>query len=433
VLAAPYGLDQGFAVYDAPQGTRGNATAHMLERPASSTVRAAADWLRARDRTRPFLLWVHTFEPHEPYAPPPDALALAHGNPYLGEVAALDRAVGELLDVLEKEHGLDRLVLIVSADHGEMLGEHGERTHSVLCYERALRVPMLVRLPGHARAGERVTTPVCVTDVLPTFLDALALPRPEDLDGVSLLAPDPERGTYFESYTGYLNYGWSPITGWIDARGKYLHGSASELYDATGDPQERSNLLPAREGEAERYRSALARLAALPRLERAHDASASEALRPDVQALGYASSASAEGDLPGPLDETGLPDPRERMDELERFYRAVLRHNNGKVLEAIDELAALVETNPRNTTALNVLATYQFETKRHAEALATLELIPESARERVTVQDLLGHCLEQLGRPLEALPHFEHALALKPGDPHQEQDVARARALTEPR
>lgn len=430
VLAAPYGLDQGFEVYDAPRGSESSATAHMLERPTSATVGAACDWLRARERTRPFFLWVHAFEPHEPYAPAPEFLALAQGNPYLGEVAALDHALGELLRALDEEHGLDRLVVIVSADHGEMLGEHGERTHSVLCYERALRVPMLVRLPDAARAGERVATPVCVTDVMPTFLDALGLEVPAGLDGRSLLATDPARGTYFESYTGYLNYGWSPISGWVDARGKYLHGSASELFDLAADPAESTNLLPARAPEAERFRTALEALSKLPRVERGADEHLGDALRSDIEALGYAGAASGASAFPEPLSDTGLPDPRERMDELERFYRAVLRHNYGKRAEAIAELFELVRANGRNATALNVLATYLFQEKRVEEALAVLERIPEHARERVTVQDLLGHCLEQLGRPADALTHFERALALKPGDPHQQQDLARARAAT---
>ena len=428
VLAAPYGLDQGFDAYDAPRGSQGSATAHMLERTASATVSAASDWLRARERARPFFLWVHGFEPHEPYAPAPEFLERAQGNPYLGEVAALDHALGELLRVLDEEHGLERLVVIVSGDHGEMLGEHGERTHSVLCYERALRVPLIVRLPGRARAGERVASAVSVADVMPTFLDALGLPVPAGLDGRSLLAPDPRRGTYFESYTGYLNYGWSPITGWVDAGAKYLHGTVAELFDPSRDPAERENVHDARPAEAERLRAALREICALPRLERGAGEVLGDALRGDVEALGYAGAAPGASTFPEPLADTGLPDARTRMDELERFYRAVLRHNNGKVMEAIEDLTELTRASPRNVTALNVLATYLFETKRHVEALATLERIPAEARERVTVQDLLGHCLEQLGRAREAVPHFERALALKPGDPHQEQDLARARA-----
>ena len=429
VLAAPYGLDQGFERYDAPlrreSGAKGGATAHMLERPAADTVRAACEWLRGRERSRPFFLWVHAFEPHEPYAPAPEFLERARGNPYLGEVAALDHALGELISALEDEHGLDRLVLVVSADHGEALGDHGEKTHSVLCYERVLCVPLFLRLPDAARAGERVAHPVSVVDVLPTILDALELEAAGELDGQSLLDPDPERGTYFESYTGYLNYGWSPITGWVDARGKLLHGTTSELYDLAQDPAESSNLAGERPAEVERLRGALAALAARPRVERGADERLGDALRADIEALGYAGSASAEAVFPEPLAATGLPDARERMDELERFYRAVLRHNNGKVEEAIRELEELRAENPENITAANVLASYLFETKRVDQALVVLQAIPERGVERVTVQDLLGHCLEQLGRVEEARAHFERALALKPGDPHQTQDIAR--------
>jgi len=431
VLGAPYGLDQGFERYDAPQGGVASATAHMLERPAPKTLSAAGDWLRLRDRSRPFFLWVHAFEPHEPYAPAPQFLEQAGGDPYLGEVAALDHALGEFLSVLEEEHGLDRLVLVVTADHGEMLGEHGERSHSVLCYERVLRVPLLVRLPDRERAGERVSSPVSVVDVMPTFLDALGLDHmaeldgPDGLDGRSLLAAEPERGTYFESYTGYLNYGWSPITGWIDAQGKYLHGTASELFDVERDPRELHNLIDERPAEAERLRSAIAELAARPRLEREADERLSDEGRDDIEALGYAGAASGTADFPEPLEKTGLADARTRMDELERFYRAVLRHNKGEADQAIAELKEIVAENPENATALNVLATYLFQQKRVTEALAVLETIPAHARDRVTVQDLLGHCLEQLGRVADSVPHFTRALELKPGDPHQEQDLAR--------
>ena len=425
VLAAPYGLDQGFARYDAPRGSQaGGGTAPLLERPAAETVRAACDWLRARDRARPFFLWVHGFEPHEPYAPPAEFLARAGGNAYLGEVAALDHALGELVRVLDEEHGLDRLVVIVSADHGEALGDHGERTHSVLCYERVLHVPMLLRLPGGARAGTRVADPVCVTDVTPTVLDALGLPVPEGLDGRSLLASAKSRGTYFESYTGYLNYGWSPLAGWCENGLKYVHTSAPELYDLRSDPGETTNLAATRTDDVARARAALAELAARPRLEA--DTHVDETLSADVRALGYAGAGSASA-YPEPLADSDLPAPRTRMDELELFYRALVRHGKGKTAEALADLESVVERNPRNATALNVLASYLYEQKDAARALAVLERIPPQAAERATVQDLMGHCLENLARPGEALAHFERALALKPGDAHQLQDVERAR------
>ena len=430
VLAAPYGLDQGFGTYDAPRGRRSGASGHFLERPARETVRAACDWLRARDRARPFFLWVHGFEPHEPYAAPAEFLERAGGDPYLAEVAALDDALGELLRVLDQETGPERLLVIVAADHGEALGDHGERTHSVLCIERVLRVPLLVRLPGRARAGERVADPVSVTDIAPTLLAELGLEAPAGLDGRSLLASTRERGLYFESYTGYLNYGWGPLAGWVEGSAKYVHGTEPELYDVAGDPAERVNLFAERGAEVARARAGMAALAARPRLPRGGARGGGhldEALAADVQALGYAGTAGGESEFPEPLADTGLPAPRTRMDELELFYRALVRHEKGKTPEAIADLESVVEQNPRNATALNVLASYLYQSRETARALAVLERIRERARERATVQDLMGHCLENLKRPAEALEHFERALALKPGDPHQLQDVERAR------
>lgn len=429
VLAAPYGLDQGFDVYDAPQVRQNRGMAHVLERPAAESVRAAVDWLRGRDRARPFFLWVHGYDPHGPYEPPGEFLARAGGDPYLGEVATLDHAVGELLAALEAEHGLERLVLVVAADHGEGLGDHGERTHAVLCYERMMRVPLLVRLPGGARAGERVEAPASLVDVAPTVLDALDLPPLAGIDGVSLLDPALAQrgGTYFESYHGFLNYGWSPLAGWCDGTTKFLHGTDPELYDLARDPAESVNLHGERAEAVAAARARIEALAALPRLE-AGAGAVDEELAAGVQALGYAGSAGADSAYPEPLEDTGLPAPRARIFELELFYRAVLHYNNGKVAEAIAELEALVAQNPRNAEALNVLAAYLYEQKQHERALGVLRSIPASAQDRTSVQDLLGHCLEHLGQPVEALRHFERALALKPGDPHQMKDVERLRA-----
>ena len=234
-----------------------------------------------------------------------------------------------------------------------------------------------------------------VTDVLPTVLDGLGRSVPTGLDGRSLLATSGERGTYFESYSGYLQYGWSPLAGWTDGNVKVLQGTDPELYDLSTDPGERTNLVAERPDDLGRARSVLGELAARPRLAIA--GAIDESLAADVQALGYAGAAGSPDVLPDPLDETGLPAPRKRMEELERFYAAVLRYNKGKRVQAIEELRAIVTENPGNATALNVLATYLLAERKPAEALAVLERIPAHAQERVTVQDLFGHCFEQLG------------------------------------
>jgi arylsulfatase A-like enzyme len=430
VLAAPFGLDQGFAHYDAPRGARG-AGAHFLERSGSATVAAAADWLRARERSRPFFLWVHLFEPHEPYAPPPELLALANGDAYLGEVAALDQVVGELVRVLAAEHGLERLVLLVAGDHGESLGEHGERTHSVLVHERVLRVPFIVRLPDGARAGERMSTPVSLVDVAPTVLAALGLDAPAGLDGRDLLAPPVSGEAFFESYTGYLNYGWSPLAGWSDGVRKYVHGTEPELYDLARDPGEQANLVAARADDVAHARARLSELARRPRLPRVTSsagAALDERLAADVQALGYAGAGPADVELPEPLADTGLAAPRTRMEELERFYRAVLWHEKGRRSEAVAELEGLLASNPGNTTARVALARFLYQAQEPERALVVLAQLSTAAAERAAVQDLLGHCLERLGRLEEARTHFERALALQPGDAHAEADVTRVQA-----
>jgi arylsulfatase A-like enzyme len=427
VLAAPYRLDQGFATYDAPE-VRQEKGVQVVERPALETVRAACAWLRARDRSRPFFLWVHGYDPHGPYVPAPEFLERARGNPYLGEVAALDHAVGELLSALAEVNDLEHAVIVALGDHGEGLGDHGEETHAVLCYERMLRVPCLVRLPQRARAGERVTTPVSAADVTPTVLEALGMAVPEDLDGASLLSlGNTPRGTYFESFHGFLNYGWSPLCGWVDGASKLVAGTDPELYDLVRDPAEATNLHANEDERVVRARAALEELARRPRLA-AGATTVDESLVAGVQALGYAGASGAESEYPEPLAETGLPPARLRIGEIAAFARAVRKYDRGKRDEGIAELEALVATNPRNAEALNVLGSFLFEQKEYQRALDVLLKTPSGALERTSVQDLIGHCLEHLGRSQEALEHFERALRFKPGDRHQLKDLERLRA-----
>ncbi|MCB9914602.1 MAG: sulfatase [Planctomycetes bacterium] len=237
VLGESYGLDQGFDVYDAPHGA-GPGHGHVLERSSAEVTAAALRWLDGRDRARPFFLWVHYFDAHAPYDPAPEFLARAQAlgearfPAYLGEVAQVDDAVGALLARLRAEGLLEHTLVAVVGDHGESLGRHGEPTHSLLAYDATIRVPLLLRYPDGYRAGERSAEFVSVADVAPTLLEALDLAPGGALDGRSLYrrAVPPGRGVYFESSYGWLNYGWSPLSGWASAEGTYLHSSAPELF-----------------------------------------------------------------------------------------------------------------------------------------------------------------------------------------------------------
>jgi arylsulfatase A-like enzyme len=428
VLDRSMGVAQGFDSFDQPpRSLRSSVTAHYPERPANEMTAAVLAWFSERDRGRPFFVWVHYFDPHSPYAPPADARARAGGDAYAGEVSFMDEAIGELLDGLRAAGQLDRTLVVAVGDHGEGLGDHGEATHGSLCYDSTIRVPLLVRLPDGAHAGERVSDPVSVVDVYPTIAATLGLRTPAGLDGVSLLGADAgtdagaERGVYFESLDGFVKYGWSPVFGWADARGKFMQGAAAELYDVAADPGETRNL--ARDGEPpERYESALRAVVALERLEPAGPVDPE--LRESLESLGYTGGVSDPERLPGPLERRDLPDPRERLWELSHIDRALALGGAGRGGEAIALLSEVTADNPRNGVAMSWLATFLIEQGRCPDALVVLRETLAQGIEFATTHNGLGHCLLQAGNDDEALVHFKRALELDPGNPIPAHNIA---------
>src|SRR5262249_32088535 len=149
-----------------------------------------------------------------------------------------DAAIGKVLARLERGGALAHTLVVASADHGEGRGRHGEETHGAFVFESTLRIPLLARLPGAARAGERVHDAVSQVDVVPLIAGVLGWEAPDGIDGRDPLAPGPRAGAYFESYFGTKSFGWSPLAGWTDGREKYVCSSAPELYDVVADPGE---------------------------------------------------------------------------------------------------------------------------------------------------------------------------------------------------
>ncbi len=435
VLDPPFGLAQGFDLYDTPPAALRGTNVHMAERSDQVVARAAIRWLEERDDTRPFFLWVHFFDPHAPYDAPLrfQTFGLGTRAAYLAEVAAMDDALGEFIDALDRVHGLDDTLTIVVGDHGEALGAHGEETHSILVYEELLRVPLLVRAPGGKGGGTRVSDIVSVVDVFPTMLEGLGLGTPGRIDGVNLLSrpDDPTRGVYFESYDGYLNYGWSPMAGWMDAEGKYVHGTSPEFFDLRDDVRELSNLYTDEESVTP-YRDALSALDALPPLEKDDEDTVDETHVAAIQSLGYAASGAAATRIPRLLENTQLPDSRSRLDELDALHAAVLdyqgaiqRKDQAGVDDALQRMAVIGDRNPQNAYANGALASFLYRQGRASEAMRRLLAVPEERRERSNLQDTLGHCYELLKSPEQALRHFVRALELRPGDSHGLQDIIR--------
>jgi choline-sulfatase len=244
------GFERGFDVYDAGFHRR-TAKAdryQSLERRGEEVVRRALAWV-SKQHGGPFFLWVHLYDPHDPYTPPEPYKTRWHGEPYDGEIAYTDSAVAKLITGLRTRGLLDASVIAVMADHGEAFGEHGENHHGIFLYDETIHVPLLLKAPGQ-RAGSKVTAQVGLVDVAPTILRMSKLPVPTEMQGASLLSlmkssqgdtsqsadSNSPRSVYSESAYGHLSFGWSKLQAWRTSKYLYIGAPDSELYDQASDP-----------------------------------------------------------------------------------------------------------------------------------------------------------------------------------------------------
>jgi arylsulfatase A-like enzyme len=423
VLDPEFALGQGFERYDAP-ATPVDVNEHLAaSRPAAEVAARAAEWLEARERDRPFFLWAHFYDPHFPYAPPAGFAARAGGDPYLGEVAAMDAAIGTILARLEHEGTLDDVLVIVLADHGESRGRHGEETHGAFVYDATLRIPFLARLPGAARAGERVTWPVSQVDVAPLVGSVLGwgeLGLRDGLDGRDPLGPPRPEGVYFESYFGTKSFGWSPLAGWTDGQWKYVHSSAPELYELERDPREDHELTAGHPERVAELRARVEALCARPRLAGAPLGGGTDPLQREIERLGYAGVGDGgEESDPEPLAASSAPSPHRLAGAFADYMEGRKLFEERRSTErAAQLLARAVAANPENHKAWFTLGLAQLELQRFAPAAdAFRHVLASPAAERIPAQLNLAVCLYNLGRPAEALRELEQALARTDGPP----------------
>jgi arylsulfatase A-like enzyme len=304
VLQADRGLFQGFELYRSAVSIA-DTPALPRQRRGDHVMKDAIAWLDGVRRSR-FFLWVHLYDPHRPYDPP-EPFRSRYADPYIGEIAFADAQIARLLEALDRHRLRGSTVVIVAGDHGESLGEHGERDHGIFVYESVLRVPLIVRAPGVS--ANRVGTVVRLTDVFASVLDLLHLPAPPG-DGRSLrrLMSGREPAADLEAYSESLypqRFGWSPLRALRDGRFKLIDAPRRELYDLERDPHEQHNLYDDRRslGEAMARRLAAFGEASAPVAR----AAAALDVRQRLGSLGYAGT--------GPVREvpaTGaLPDPKD--------------------------------------------------------------------------------------------------------------------------
>lgn len=311
VLDAERGLARGFDRYG---GVAAGGQDRSLQRRANAVVDDAVAWLDTLAGT-PFLLWTHFYDPHRPYDAP-DAFRSV-GDPYDAEIAFADSQIARLLDALDGRGLLADTLVIVVADHGESLGEHGERDHGIFLYDSVLRVPLIIKAPG--AAPRRVAETVRITDVMPTILEMFGIDPPA-VDGVSLadLMAGRRRHLDLESYSESLyprRFGWSPLAALRDGRFKFIDAPRPELYDLERDPFELRNVHAVRPSVAAAMRRRLQSIADLSGAPVEADApdEATPELRQRLAALGYVSGATKPA-APGGLR---YPDPKDCIAEYE--------------------------------------------------------------------------------------------------------------------
>lgn len=412
-LDRQFGLAQGFDVYD-DLGGREVAPADFAfaERPAAEVVAAARAWIERQQK--PWFAWVHVFDPHAPYVPPPPFDRDYTGNPYAGEVAYVDHALGPLLDLAGR--GPRPATVIVTADHGEGLGDHGEATHGVFAYESTLRVPLiLAQIGGGTRrpaTGGTSHVPVRHVDIVPTIADLTGMTLGTNLPGRTLLmANDEEREprlTYFEAMTATLKRGWAPLQGTIVGREKYISLPIEELYDLAADSREQTNLAPtsgARRREmAERLRAFGATLPGEQGVENPE-------VRARLQALGYLS-----GSAPRKARYSEADDPKRLIDVDRLMMDGIELHRVGRTADAMDAYRRVIARRPDMGLAYQRLAFMQWESGATTEAIATLRRALDTNGPNLDIEVRLGTYLAESGASAEALAVLERAVAARPED-----------------
>jgi arylsulfatase A-like enzyme/Tfp pilus assembly protein PilF len=418
-LDARFGLTPGFETYDGRFDDTGAGQEFLLpERPATAVVAHADAWIAAQHAR--WFAWVHVYDPHAPYRPPPPYDREYAAQPYYGEIAAVDAALGPLL---ASARGSARPTLVVlTGDHGEALGDHGEATHGLFAYESTLRVPLIVSEIGggdHAGGARGIVAeaPVRHIDIVPTVLDALAIAVPPSLPGHSLRTQRDRddgrnRPSYFEATSSLLDYGWAPLSGVLVGRQKYIELPIPELYDVARDPSERQNLIGARNAPADERASVLrSQLAAFAAALPAAPSSERADVVARLQSLGYVSgSAPAQA----ARHYTERDDPKRLVELDRRMHTAVALEDSGRIDEAIAEYRAVLAVRADMMAASRHLAFAYWRLGDPAEAIAALRAAERAGTPTSGEQVQLGAYLSETGHAAEGLATLERAAASSP-------------------
>jgi arylsulfatase A-like enzyme/Tfp pilus assembly protein PilF len=423
------GFDRGFETYDAGfHARRQNEDRYAsVERRGADVVAHAAAWLNKRPQG-PFFVWVHLYDPHAPYDPPEPYRSRYAA--YDGEIAYADAAVGQLLDTLRALKLYDSSTIAVMADHGEGLGEHGERGHGIFLYDPTIHVPLLLKVAGHGAGAARVEAPVELVDVLPTLLESAGVTPPAAVQGKSLEPlidakseekTDASRIAYAETDYPQRAYGWSSLRSLRSGKYLFIEAPRKELYDRTADPSEAHNLAASLSAVAAtlnaktdgfRQKTASTRTAASAALDPEQEAK--------LRALGYVASGENSG---GGREVSGV-DPKDKIEVANRMADASLALEDNRYPAAIQELETVVSMDQTVYSAYSTLGTAYLTVGDVQRAIPVLRKAVALKPDSVMGHYQLGMALYQSGDLTAAAPEFEAAVKYSPNAPDMRFSLA---------
>jgi arylsulfatase A-like enzyme/Flp pilus assembly protein TadD len=385
------GLDRGFDFYDNfPAKTETKQRWGRVERRGMEVVEHAESWFD-KHRTGPHFVWVHLYDPHDPYEPPPPFSEKYKDHLYDGEIAYADSAVAHWIAFLKKAGVYDNAIIVVTGDHGEGLGEHREETHGLFLYDSTLHIPLILKTVGAAHHGTVIDAQVRTTDILPTILSATGVAAPAELNGESLLplisAQRPSNRPLFGETDYPLRWGWAPLRALRTDNTKWIEAPRPELYDLQADPTELKNL---------------------------YAPASSNSKAQSMQA----EMARWKSKLPPPSNSgkpgEALPDPKDKIEDQNLLHNAMLASDDNRSSDARQFLEKALQLDPTSPTALRQLGELELAAGDFAKAAVRLKRTCELRPNDSTAAFELGEALEKTGNWPGARDALESSLKLAP-------------------
>jgi arylsulfatase A-like enzyme/Tfp pilus assembly protein PilF len=428
VLDSRFGLNQGFDFYyDHFDFNRlDEANLDEMKRPGDVVADVALDWL-ANNSKRKFFLWMHLYDPHLPYHLREPYSRDYAARPYDGEIAFADEQVGRLVRALKEKGIYENTLIVLCGDHGESLGEHGEKNHGFFIYNATMHVPLIVRLPGNGQPDRASTIekPVSLVDLMPTILSALGVEIPSQVQGRSRLPelrndPDPESSEkrdplYGETFLPRIHFNWSELRGAENAKYHFIDAPKPELYDLTKDPGELQNLFTEKSAVSAEMRAQLAAMirdySAPGSKELAEKTGLDPALMERLKSLGYAGF-SGGGDPA--IANRSLPDPKDRVATYELISDAIADSQHGRYQESIEKFKTVIRAEPNSVPAHYMQGLNYYRLKMFPEAVEELQKTVQLSPDYALAQFNLGMAQGHAGQIDAAILTLQRTLQLDP-------------------